>query len=81
MCVVAAFSFGTVGLLNDLEKKAELRYQAEARPPMTRVGVVEVDGAILHLWTFEFEGKQCLWATRYRHSGLTCDWGEKTNDE
>lgn len=59
---------------------AETTARRELPPEMSRAGEVAFNHNTLRLWTFEFEGKRCLWATaqvgRGGRGGLTC-WEEK----
>ncbi len=73
-------TFGIWGaVLTAFEDDAEVVARREALPTMARAGEVSVNNTTLYLWEFEFEGKQCLWATasagRGGRGGLTC-WKE-----
>ena len=74
--LVSLFGFVVWGLVLTYENDAETVARREALPSMVRAGEVEVNRSTLYLWAFEFEGKQCLWATaHYGHGGrggLTC---------
>lgn len=76
--LVAATFFGVLvaALWLDAQNDTEAVARHHAVPSMTRAGEVSINDITLYLWKFEFEGKQCLWATTsHRRGGLTC-WKE-----
>jgi len=70
---IAVFILGIILATQNDAKKVAYR---ETLPSMERVGDIIVNNTTLHLWTFDFEGKQCLWATGRSgtsgRAGLTC---------
>lgn len=72
-------ALGVWGLTMVLQQDAAVVARREALPFMERAGEVSVNNNTLYLWTFDFEGQKCLWATasvgRGGRGGLTC-WKE-----
>lgn len=76
--VVVTFFGVLAGVLwLDAQNNAEIMTRRDTLPSMVRAGEMAVNDTTLYLWKFEFEGKQCLWATTGHRSGggLTC-WKE-----
>jgi hypothetical protein len=73
-------AFGVWGLMMILQQDADVVTRRAALPAMERAGRMSANNTTLYLWRFEFEGKQCLWATasvgRGGRGGLTC-WEPK----
>ncbi len=71
--------FGIWDTVATFQADSETVAHREALPTMERVGAVEINNNTVYLWTFDFEGKRCLWATvhyaRGGVGGLTC-WEE-----
>ncbi len=78
--VVILVAFGVWGVIKTIENDAEAMESRERAPQAERAGEIAINNNTVYLWTFDFEGKRCLWATSHYApglgGGLTC-WEQK----
>ncbi len=79
LMVVTFLALFAGALWLDGKNDAETVAKREAAPQAERVGEIAINNTTGYLWTFDFEGRRCLWITLYAgrggSGGLTC-WEE-----
>ncbi len=73
-------AFGIWGAMTTIQHDAEIVVRREAAPKADRAGEININNSTAYLWTFDFEGRRCLWVTQHAgrggRGGLTC-WEPK----